>query len=69
MNLIKEMDMSLELSNQIRSQIESDCIVGKNNLGGATFLEYENVRKKHLDSIKHIHEELLALRSFIERDL
>lgn len=69
MNLIKEMDMSIELSNQIKSQIESDCIVGKTDLGGATVLEYENVRKKHLDSIKHIHAELLTLRSFIERDL
>lgn len=62
MNLVQKLDASIELCAKIKEQIEADCHVNSNELGGKTLKEYEKVRETHLACIKQIYEKLVTFR-------
>lgn len=69
MNPIREFEASMELCARLKEQIESDCCVGTNELGGRTLSAYENARKSHLLDIKKIYTRLLTLRSAMDKNV
>ena len=64
---IQQLDMSIELCNRIMQQIEADCNVRTNELGGKTLPAYEENRKKQVYAIKDIYKKMLTLRAYMSR--
>ena len=56
-----QLEKSIQLCEKLKSNIEADCIVDMNKVGGKTLREYEALRKNQLLKIKNIYKKLISL--------
>ena len=62
---IPQIETSLSICQNLKKQIESECYVDRNVLGGFTLTEYEKIRQTQLSIIKEIYYRLVSLRESI----
>lgn len=62
---IQIIDTNIELCGRLKEQIESDCYVSINEIGGKSLKAYETVRKTQLSEINKIYIRLCTLRSLL----
>ena len=60
--VVHQLERSLELCHKVKEQIEHDCYVKKDELGGKTLPAYEEIRQSHKNTIEKIYKQLLALK-------